>query len=377
DAEYAACPICPSNAATDAVLMTTPRSSPTGSVLAMRSAPSRITLNVPTRFTLITLVNSASGKAPFLPTVLTALPMPAQFTTIRSVPSCSAASSAFDTCCSSVTSAAAKVTPSPSSSAIASPCDEGRSTMTTLAPAPCSSLTVASPSPDAPPVTSATALPTCIRPLLSSSASVGSDHRHERHATTWTAAQVVGERQVRVVQLPLARLATELQPAFVEHAQAAGADRMTERLQPAVGIDRQPPAELERAVEDVLPRLPALGEAHVLHEYQLGGREAVVHLGQRDLAAWIGHPGLLVGVLGAAHDLGERRVVVVRIGGAASRAGDQRQPLDVHRPVGVVVRVLGADDERGRRAVGHPGAVEHAQAARHLGRCLDLLLGHL
>src|SRR5690606_15918634 len=148
------------------------------------------------------------------------------------------------------------------------------STMTTLAPAPCSSLTVASPSPDAPPVTSATALPTCIRPLLSSSASVGSDHRHERHATTWTAAQVVGERQVRVVQLPLARLATELQPAFVEHAQAAGADRMTERLQPAVGIDRQPPAELERAVEDVLPRLPALGEAHVLHEYQLGGREA-------------------------------------------------------------------------------------------------------
>ena len=44
----------------------------------------------------------------------------------------------------------------PSSLAIAVPFDRGRSRMTTDAPASCSRLTVASPSPDAPPVTRAT-----------------------------------------------------------------------------------------------------------------------------------------------------------------------------------------------------------------------------
>ena len=39
----------------------TPRSSPTGSVAAIRSAASRITLNVPMRLTWMTLTNGSSG----------------------------------------------------------------------------------------------------------------------------------------------------------------------------------------------------------------------------------------------------------------------------------------------------------------------------
>ena len=55
----------------------------------------------------------------------------------------------------------------------------------------------------------------------------------------------MGERGVRIGQLPSAGLAAELQPRLIEHAQAAGPDRVTKTLQAAVGIDRQPTAGVE------------------------------------------------------------------------------------------------------------------------------------
>src|SRR6266540_227912 len=156
EAEYAACPICPSYAAIEAVFTMTPRSSPTGSWRAIRSAASRSTLNVPIRLTVTTLVKSASGNGPFLPTTLIALPIPAQLTATRSAPSRSAASSAAPTCASSVTSAGENTTRSPSCFATCSPSELGRSTITTPAPAPASVRAGASPRPEAPPVTTAT-----------------------------------------------------------------------------------------------------------------------------------------------------------------------------------------------------------------------------
>ncbi len=69
------------------MLTITPRSFSIGSTAAMRSAASRMTLNVPIRLMLITRLKSASGKGPFLPTVRAALPTPAQFTATRSEPS--------------------------------------------------------------------------------------------------------------------------------------------------------------------------------------------------------------------------------------------------------------------------------------------------
>ena len=74
----------------------------------MRSAPSRITLNVPIRLISTTLRNASSGNGPSLPRVLIALPVPAQLITMRSGPSASAASSAAVTAASSVTSVCAK-----------------------------------------------------------------------------------------------------------------------------------------------------------------------------------------------------------------------------------------------------------------------------
>ena len=67
EAEYAACPICPSNAATDAVLTMTPRSPSTGSVAAMARAARRMTLNVPSRFTLSTRSKVRQRKRPVPP----------------------------------------------------------------------------------------------------------------------------------------------------------------------------------------------------------------------------------------------------------------------------------------------------------------------
>ena len=64
DAEYAICPICPSYAATEAVLMITPRclSDPSGSAFfTIRSADKRNTLNEPTTFTLKHLSNESKG----------------------------------------------------------------------------------------------------------------------------------------------------------------------------------------------------------------------------------------------------------------------------------------------------------------------------
>jgi len=156
EAEYAAWPTCPSKAATDAVLMITPRSSPSGSVAAIRSAASRITLKVPTRLTLIARWKSANGNGPRLPTVLAALTMPAQLTATRRVPSDAARSSAADTDSGSVTSPAANRTPSPRPAAASSPAEVGRSNSTTRAPAARRARAVAKPSPDAPPVIKAT-----------------------------------------------------------------------------------------------------------------------------------------------------------------------------------------------------------------------------
>ena len=63
----------------------------------------------------------------------------------------------------------------------------------------------------------------------------------------------------------------------------ARADRVAEALQAAVGVHRQVALEVEGAVEHFLPGGAALGEAEVLVDEQLGRREAVVHLGHRDL----------------------------------------------------------------------------------------------
>src|SRR5450631_1427603 len=140
----------------DAVIVITPRSPSTGSFAIMAAAASRTTLKVPIRLMSMTFRKSSRFIGPFLPTTRPGVPTPAQLTATRSSPSSWATAIAACTWASSRTSAAQNRTLAPSSSARALPVDEGRSMMTTAAPPSCSRRVVASPRPEAPPVTSAT-----------------------------------------------------------------------------------------------------------------------------------------------------------------------------------------------------------------------------
>ena len=197
--------------------------------------------------------------------------------------------------------------------------------------------------------------------------------------TLRVAADVVdqGEGPVGVDLALRGGFTAQLQPALEQHPQARRADRVAEGLQAAVGVHRQLPVEVEPAGEELLAGGAPVGEAEVLDEDELRRREAVVHLGEGELAARVGDAGLRVGVSGGGDDLGERRVVVAGVERARAVAGDERQALHVQRRVGVLERSVGGDEHRGGRAVGDTGAVEEAE---HPGdrRCpFDRLLGHL
>src|SRR5579875_2404952 len=141
----------------DAVFTTTPRSpSAVGSVEAILAAARRRTLKVPIRLTSITLrKGSRSWGAPSLETTRWAQPIPAQLTATRNGPRREASSTARATSSGEVTSPPTKAVRSPSYLPSLSPASGLRSRMTQEAPAPTSLRTVASPSPDAPPLASA------------------------------------------------------------------------------------------------------------------------------------------------------------------------------------------------------------------------------
>src|SRR5579875_1770485 len=308
--------------------MMTPRSSPIGSVLAIRSAPSRSTLKVPIRLMSTTMRKRSSGKTPSLPSTRIALPVPAQLTTMRSGPSDSAISRAAATAFSSVTSAGAERARSPSSRTTSSPL---RSSTTTWAPASSSRLVVARPRPDAPPVTSATAS------LISTRASFPPADGWADLLVGWGLYPVaedgfgVGSRLPRRSRLVGDR---------------AGKPRGRPRLQPAVGL-----------VEGV-----ALGDMRLgLH---LAERQHRCHAG-----IGIGeHFGPVVAVLRGEHlgepgpQLGPAGAVVLagQVGGVQAEALEQ---------FGVELRLDGAD--RDIAAVGaFVGVVVRGAGVQHVGAAL-------
>ena len=61
-------------------------------------------------------------------------------------------------------------------------------------------------------------------------------------------------------------------------------------FKPAVGVHRQFAVQVERAGQDLLPAEPRSAKPEILHQDQLGRREAVVHLGHCELCPRIGRP---------------------------------------------------------------------------------------
>ena len=112
-------------------------------------------LNEPTRLMLMIFTKASSGKGPFLPTVVIALPVPAQLMSTRSGPFASAFSKAALASASLQTSPITAIPPI--SFATFSAPSLLRSNTVTFAPRSASSFAVAAPSPEPPPVTKADA----------------------------------------------------------------------------------------------------------------------------------------------------------------------------------------------------------------------------
>src|SRR4051794_27458055 len=141
----------------------------------MAAAASRSTLKVPTRVTMTGFTNaSKSCGSPARPTVRWAQPMPAQLIAMRSGRSLSVASAiAACTDASSVTSVRTKVVCPPNSAARAAPRSSWRSRIVTAAPLAARARVVASPSPEAPPETTAATSKLVMPRKLSRAVSVG------------------------------------------------------------------------------------------------------------------------------------------------------------------------------------------------------------
>src|SRR5258708_7583616 len=98
-------------------------------------------------------------------------------------------------------------------------------------------------------------------------ATLAADDRDEAHAAARHAAEVVRQPERRPLDLARPGLAAELQPHLVHHAQPGGADRVAERLEPAIGVDGESAVEIEETVHHVLPRRAARAEAEILAEH--------------------------------------------------------------------------------------------------------------
>src|SRR5689334_10346331 len=70
--------------------------------------------------------------------------------------------------------------------------------------------------------------------VTGTSTSARADDRHEAHAPSGRAAEVVRQPELGIRDLPRAGFAAELEPHLVHHAKPARADRVAEALQAAV-----------------------------------------------------------------------------------------------------------------------------------------------
>src|SRR3546814_10291466 len=82
--------------------------------------------------------------------------------------------------------------------------------------------------------------------------------------------------------LAFASTAEQLKVIFVDHANARGADRVTEALQPSIDLARDRAIGIEAAIQNILPPLAFLRDQEIFHRLELGNRKAVVDFHQTE-----------------------------------------------------------------------------------------------
>src|SRR5262245_24755645 len=199
------------------------------------------------------------------------------------------------------------------------------------------------------------------------------EHHHARDRAR--PPYVVRQPELRVLHLALAGLAAKLRHALRDHAHAARADRMPERLEAPARVDREAAVERRLALLLEPPTLTFLAEPQVLDVRDLGPGEAVVHLGEVDVA-WR-DASHRVRLLRRRLRRTEAQVVEGRVEVWTSARHREARALHQHRGVLETLRQVGAADDGRRRAVGGGTAVEEAERPGDDRRLQHLLLGHL
>src|SRR5262249_8389080 len=106
------------------------------------------------------------------------------------------------------------------------------------------------------------------------------DHARNR---SWS-AHIVRQAERRSLHLPFTAFPLELLYTFVDHADAAGTDRMAERLQPSAGIDGNVTGERCATFGGQTTTFSFGAESQILGIGDLGPGEAIVYLGEVDVA---------------------------------------------------------------------------------------------
>ena len=176
------------------------------------------------------------------------------------------------------------------------------------------------------------------------------------------AAEIVRQSEIHAGQLAFAGASQQLRVDLIGHAQARGADGVTETFQTAVDLARLRAVAVVAAGEDVGRRAALIGKPEILHRDKLGDGEAIVDLGQRELGAWVFDPRLGIGAprrLPRVEDIGAVPGAVAHLP-AVARGKLHR--LDGH---GIAApepaRDVRGRDDRAGGAVGHAAAVVEAK----------------
>src|SRR5438094_10660747 len=111
---------------------------------------------------------------------------------------------------------------------------------------------------------------------------------------------VAREADPRAGDLSRARLAAELAHDLGDHPETGGAERVALGEEPAVGVDRQPPAELGDTVGDQAAALAGLAEAERLVLEDLRDRKTVMELDHVEVAG--PEPSAFVGLARGSPD---------------------------------------------------------------------------
>ena len=183
----------------------------------------------------------------------------------------------------------------------------------------------------------------------------------------------MGNPQICLLQLASAGFTLNLLVHFVDHPDATCADGVSETFEPAVGVNRQVAFQGERTICYVRTGLPPWAEPQVLHNDQLGNREAVVDHRHVYFGAGITDAGLVVSRLAGPHrfrKVGEVPVVTQD----AKGADGQSQALDQNIIIPQRARDLRSGDDGGGGPVAHAAAVVQAQRPGDHGSVDYLLL---